>query len=367
MNRQNDGSLQQSISAVKSANTLAVTLPELPGGAHVAEYQLMNGENKVVDAGALNFSTPELCRVSMPEYLTRQRGEVIELPITITNAPAGSRLEYRVESAANREIARGSADAAGVKAIRFKLHAPYTVLNRVFLNVVAGGKTIARSMGEFSLPPGKTDPTEVYGLIWIARFEMTKTLRDLGFDMFITNYPHDCSARGFFRNLVNCDAEAVPFGSGNILASHKDNLRYRGDKASDPVRTPCYSDPAHWAKVRRIIGDTARNQHYAYYNVRNHYLADEAFLGSTVCYSPHCLKEFRTWLEKSYGSLAALNASWGTSFARWDEVTPCLLKEIQTPDNLSRWLDHKMFMAEVYAREWVGKTGQYLREAAPVL
>ena len=89
------------------------------------------------------------------------------------------------------------------------------------------------------------------------------------------------------------------------------------------------------------------------------------YLGSTVCYSPDCLKGFRESLKKQYENLGALNKEWNTAFKNWDEVVPCQLNELKDKNNLSRWLDHKMFMAGVFAHQYAGKTREYLNEAVP--
>lgn len=51
------------------------------------------------------------------------------------------------------------------------------------------------------------------------------------------------------------------------------------------------------------------------------------------CFSPHCLKAFRAWLKKRYGTLAALNKEWGTGFKTWDKVVPESTNEIKAANN----------------------------------
>lgn len=41
-----------------------------------------------------------------------------------------------------------------------------------------------------------------------------------------------------------------------------------------------------------------------------------------VCYCPHTLRAFRTWLERKYGSLDKLNAAWQRRYCAWEDVEP---------------------------------------------
>ncbi len=68
------------------------------------------------------------------------------------------------------------------------------------------------------------------------------------------------------------------------------------------------------------------------------------------CLSPYCADAYRDYLDLVYGSLDALNGSWGTNFANWDEVG--LSKEgdnLETNSlaegNYPRWFDRKAFQS----------------------
>ena len=44
-----------------------------------------------------------------------------------------------------------------------------------------------------------------------------------------------------------------------------------------------------------------------------------------VCYCPHTVRRYRTWLARRYGSLQALNDSWMRRYASWEDVIPTKL------------------------------------------
>ena len=57
-------------------------------------------------------------------------------------------------------------------------------------------------------------------------------------------------------------------------------------------------------------------------------------------YSPGTLVVFRAWLQKQYGSIAALNARWGTSFASFDVVVPPGRPPVA---DVAGWMDWRRF------------------------
>ena len=69
------------------------------------------------------------------------------------------------------------------------------------------------------------------------------------------------------------------------------------------------------------------------------------------CFCPHTINRFRTWLEKKYGSLEALNRSWYRRFTKWDQVEPSRLSTILS---YTDYIDWKTFIAD--------KLGEDLRE-----
>lgn len=41
-----------------------------------------------------------------------------------------------------------------------------------------------------------------------------------------------------------------------------------------------------------------------------------------VCFCPHCLREFRSWLDRRHGGLDGLNRAWQRRYGNWEEVMP---------------------------------------------
>ena len=116
------------------------------------------------------------------------------------------------------------------------------------------------------------------------------------------------------------------------------------------VRTPCLSDP----KFLKASTDafTKLGQYYARFGLRFYWMGDEqsitGYSGTPVdfCFSEHCLKEFRKFVQKKYGSLDKLNKEWNTSFTAWEKVLPFTKDEIwkNKAASVAGWADHLEFM-----------------------
>jgi len=62
------------------------------------------------------------------------------------------------------------------------------------------------------------------------------------------------------------------------------------------------------------------------------------------CFHPSTLKAFRQWLRTVYGTLAALNAEWGTAYTAWDDAMPMSYDEAKDAENPAPWGDFRTYM-----------------------
>lgn len=132
---------------------------------------------------------------------------------------------------------------------------------------------------------------------------------------------------------------------------------YRKDPSSREAlkRHPSFSDPTWWSLIHDRLVEVARAQ--SPYRPLFYDLADESGIADLAAFwdfdfSDQSLSEMRAWLKERYGTLAALNRQWGTSFETWDVVTPESTREAMkhTDDNFSSWADQKEWMDVSYAR-----------------
>ena len=112
-----------------------------------------------------------------------------------------------------------------------------------------------------------------------------------------------------------------------------------------PCKPVCWCDEAKTqAHVDAIVDKHVPARRHG---VFAYSLGDEiAVRGS--CLAPHCLEGYRNYLQEQYGDIAALNASWGSKYAGFDEVQ--LSKsddndeaEALRTGNYPRWFDRQAF------------------------
>jgi hypothetical protein len=132
---------------------------------------------------------------------------------------------------------------------------------------------------------------------------------------------------------------------------------YRKDPASKEAfkRHPSLSDPKWLKLVHDRLVEVTRN--HSPYRPIFYDLGDESGIADLSAYwdfdfSDFSLAAMREWLRTRYPSLDALNAQWGSNFARWEQVTPDTTDEAmrRTDHNYSSWADHKEWMDEAFAR-----------------
>ncbi len=131
---------------------------------------------------------------------------------------------------------------------------------------------------------------------------------------------------------------------------------FRRDPSSKEAfkRRPSLSDPAWIAKVKERLVNIARD--HSPYRPLFYDLGDESGIADLSAYwdfdfSDYALDHMRTWLRSRYGTLAALNKQWGSSFTAWEAVTPdTTIEAMKWADgNHSSWNDHKEFMDVAFA------------------
>jgi hypothetical protein len=132
---------------------------------------------------------------------------------------------------------------------------------------------------------------------------------------------------------------------------------YREDPSNSAafIRSPSLSDPDWLRKIGERLIATVRA--YRPYRPLYYSLGDEAGIAETSAFwdfdlSAYSLREMRLWLRGRYGTLAALNAEWGSDFTAWDDVVPTTtVAAMRKPgDNFADWADFKEWMDVAFAR-----------------
>ncbi|TDU83383.1 beta-galactosidase [Kribbella voronezhensis] len=127
--------------------------------------------------------------------------------------------------------------------------------------------------------------------------------------------------------------DALPVTADGVRLMH-------GSRDTYCVSAPAYREAA--VGIARVLGERYRDHPaLAMWHVHNEY-------GST-CHCDHVAASFRTWLQRRYGELGALNAAWTTAFwsqgySAWEQVFPP--RRTQYLPNPSQMLDFRRFLSD---------------------
>ena len=90
---------------------------------------------------------------------------------------------------------------------------------------------------------------------------------------------------------------------------------------------PCYDHPGAMADqlrfITQLVQTLGRFENVVVWNTWQEigYWA-EGLVGQSVCFCPHTLTAWRTWLQGRYGDLDALNRTWNTRYPAWEAIQP---------------------------------------------
>ncbi len=128
------------------------------------------------------------------------------------------------------------------------------------------------------------------------------------------------------------------------------------DDPSALVREPSLSDPAVLQRAAQRMKDTVVAYDTGAYDPLYYSLGDESGIAAVAAFwdfdlSPSSRAAYARWLAKTYGSLTALNAEWGTQITSWADAAPMTTSDAirAGPANLAPWNDFKAFMDQSFA------------------
>jgi beta-galactosidase len=143
----------------------------------------------------------------------------------------------------------------------------------------------------------------------------------------------------------------------------------RGSRYSHGSRQHfCVCSPAYLDLSRRIVtqlvAELGDHEALRMWHVHNEYACHVPY-----CYCEHHAAAFRSWLERRYGSVAALNEAWGASFwsqrySDWAQVIPP--RRTPTLANPAQLLDFKRFSSDTFLAEFRAEK-ELLKAARPDL
>ncbi len=174
----------------------------------------------------------------------------------------------------------------------------------------------------------------------------------------LSSYPVDHCKHANYMVQAQTRVSGQESPDGGPDRSYYDEMKRKyletGDK-SVLVRKYCLNDPAYRELIREQLNSLCTP--WVPFSPLSYYVYEEPSLtcygdAVDICFSEHCMRQMRRWLQEKYPSLEALNAQWGSEFKSWDDVVPDDSKEAQQRGNYSSWADHRSFMERTYANSY---------------
>lgn len=327
-------------------DTLPVQLPgvlrvPLPEGLAADTYRLdaiaRNGSGQVVGWDTRSFAV-QATREIEPIQLAEEWGEVGgtiqgEIAVTGTNPYPQERVEVRLLDPQRRVLVRQDLAPAPTVPFSFAIADWMPQLLTVEALLLSGDREVCRAY---------------------TYFRVTTRNRS-GWNFLIWDAPNGTLAPYAEASLAKHGVTLQLSGGNPPLIAAANNIawvpyttRIQAKRGPDGVMKPfCWNDQEAVAKHVQELATkyAAARQH----GVFVWSLGDEVDTKGS-CLSPHCLYAYRDYLRQQYGEIAALNASWGTQFAAWDEV---VLSDPTDNDeatalragNYPRWFDRQAFQS----------------------
>ncbi len=224
------------------------------------------------------------------------------------------------------------------------------------------GKTIAEKRSDFYLPELRNTTKNYTNMLWICgdRYPVySYPYRYKQYSAFGFNFHYSGSGNNGMLNMIRySDAESGSNGHGGSAIFYYRNLLYDVKPYTQTqdkkylVRKKCPNNPDQKAYLE---SDHVSQKIHDFATRRVFQLGDEmsmTYHGAAVdiCMCQYCMKEFRQLMLKKYGSLEKLNAAWDCKFKNPDAVFPLTFNEVILKDNRAPYLEHRLFMDEVFRR-----------------
>ena len=311
-----------------------VQLPELPAGEYHADVRLIGPAG--VEAWATTpFKVTSQRSVDKVD-LVQDWGEIggrIAGVVTLKGKPMADEIvRIRLLDRRRRELVRKDLRAAGANPkFEFRIEPWFPMLVTVEALVISGDHEVARAYTYFRVTKRHHDRWNF--LIW-----------DTPKDTLAPYAEASLAKHGMTLQLTTGNPPLYVAAYETAWVPYTTRIMTR--KTKDGIMTPCCWNDSD--AVAALVAKKAQ----AFLPSRRHgvfvwSLGDEVMTKGS-CLSPHCAQAYRKYLEEIYGGLDAMNASWGTSFASWDQVglsKPGDDKEANAlaGKNYPRWYDRQAF------------------------
>lgn len=326
-----------------------LTGARLPRGEFLADLWVKSG-NRIAGFGSVGLTVTGpvgLTELKLRAQRVRQ-GETLSGSAVCDGVVSGSRLRLTVTDFYGRKVALKEVPVSSAStAFSVPMPPMLSITGRVTAELLKGADVLDARSEEFSVTDRYADRQDVQFVMWM-------------------DYPEDfigpMMAEEFTRNGIDAQYGGnlgyapyanqwwLPYSTRFTDAKTDWYQEKPTREPGDLVRDPCLTDTDFRQKTREEL--TKKAQAGLDFSTSDFTLGDEnMFVAGNwdLCFSDTCNADFRRWAQESYGSLEALNASWGSNFSDWEQVKPRTLEECQADGNFVPWVDHRLHMESVWA------------------
>jgi hypothetical protein len=313
------------IKAPLRAGDNAIALPPLFNGEYFAQAIARDAHGRVLAWADQTLSVAAAAQLTVStEREVYAVGDTVRIHAR-TSATLDGTATLSVRDAAGRVLARQTRAFAPELQFEYPIAAARVAPHRVELEVTRGQTPLLRGDAAFYVPASRWD--DYQNVLWpMSRTAPTsRQLRDQA---------------GFTALLDGDGSEQV-----SSFAAHYGQQAARlndGILAPALVQTAPLKAAAPKATFERSL-DAARRFGALFWLLQDerHQVTDAGPPDAEG------LRRFRAYLRKQYGSVAALNAAWGTRYASWDAIDPTLTEAVHKGvKNLAPWVDFRLYVAD---------------------
>ena len=312
---------------------------EFPAGRYIVDIKVTSKDGDeaygAIDVNVVSKASLDKIEFAQ-DWCEPEEGITASVKFVGDEIPANAKLVWNLIDCWGRVLASKETAAAAENKWDFNTPKHSTIGMTVEASLIVGGKTVAVATGGYTVAKRQRD--HFHFLQWdmekgvLAAFALQQ-LRDAGHKLCLVTSPKSFVKRR--QMLADMDVSAATYST-----------RILNELDKDGVSTPCcWNDEAKaQAEVDKIVNNQSvlRQQGVYCYS-----LGDEGVTAG-FCKHPACFEKYKEYLKLVYGTIDALNASWGEKYKDFSEVAlldPNDLHEggAMAAKKYSRWYDRQAF------------------------
>jgi len=345
-----------------------IALPVLPGGRHYLETWLKQ-DGKTADWAIVPFDVEAECRAPVVELDKPgfERGEDVTGRVLLTGElPPNENLKVEIWDNMGRLLA--VEPLKGKEAVRrfrcFGLD-PITQSYTAKAVVTDDRGVVAEGRIEFLIPKRGNDDYQMHAWYTPTNEPITgyflDRLRELGVDSIMPCHLWTTPAELLEHSWQCARHNLRIFPYMESICDVSPGVR---NEKGEPImrKDDCILQDREKSCAGLYIRLRERARLYAPFAPQGVMLSEEDgldFAKNDRCFCPKCRESFRRYLKDAYGTIQALNETWGTAFKDWSECGPITYAQAEKSKQLPRWMDHRMHMMKLW-------TDYHLAMAQPV-